>query len=204
MSITITAEGVDAAMARMRETLEAVGEQKARTALVRAINRTLDAVRAEAARIARTTYTARQKKLFDNIFINRAGRGKLEGVLEIHGSPGMSLIHFEAMPNRPQRPAARPADGVSTRILRSGSRKVARSHKSGRSKSFIIRKPQGGYGVFVRHGQELEMLYGPSPVQALQRADSQKRLIERAEDVFSRRLRHELDVLLSGLVRGEP
>lgn len=202
MSITITAEGVDAAMARMRETLEAVGEQKARTALVRAINRTLDTVRAEAARIARTTYTARQKKLFDNIFINRAGRGKLEGVLEIHGSPGMSLIHFEAMPNRPQRPGSRPADGVRVRIRKDGSRKVARSHKPGGSKSFIIRKPQGGYGVFVRHGQELEMLYGPSPVQALQRADSQERLVERAEDVFSRRLRHELDVLLSGIVRG--
>lgn len=202
MSITITAEGMDAAMARMRETLEAVGEQKARAALARAINRTLTAVRAEAARIARTTYTARQKKLFDNIFINRAGRGKLEGVLEIHGSPGMSLIHFEATPNRPQRPAARPADGVSARILRSGSRKVARSHKSGGSKSFVIRKPQGGYGVFVRHGQKLEMLFGPSPVQALQRADSQERMIERADEVFSRRLRHELDVLLSGIVRG--
>ncbi|WP_300807631.1 hypothetical protein [uncultured Desulfovibrio sp.] len=202
MSITITAEGMDAAMEHMRETLEAVGEQKARAALARALNRTLTAVRTEATRIARTTYTARRKKLFDNIFISRAGRGKLEGVLEIHGSPGVSLIHFEATPNRPQRPAARPADGVSARILRSGSRKVARSHKSGGSKSFVIRKPQGGYGVFVRHGQKLEMLFGPSPVQALQRADSQERLIERADEVFPRRLRHELDVLLSGLVRG--
>ena len=202
MSIAITAEGMDAAMEHMRETLEAVGEQKARAALARALNRTLTAVRTEATRIARTTYTARRKKLFDNIFISRAGRGKLEGVLEIHGSPGVSLIHFEATPNRPQRPAARPADGVSARILRSGSRKVARSPKSGRSKSFIIRKPQGGYGVFVRHGQELEMLFGPSPVQALQREDNQERMIERADEVFSRRLRHELDVLLSGLVRG--
>lgn len=202
MSITITAEGVDAAVRRMRDTLEAVGEQKARAALARAMNRTLDAVRAEAVRIARTTYTARQKKLFENISIRRAGRGNLEAILAIRGRPGMSLIHFEATPNRPQRPAARPADGVSARILRSGSRKVARSHKSGRSKSFVIRKPEGGYGIFVRHGQELEMLFGPSPVQALQRADSQERLIERADEIFPRRLRHELDALLSGLVRG--
>lgn len=202
MSITITAEGVDAAMARMRETLEAVGEQKARAALVRAINRTLTAVRAEAARIARTTYTARQKKLFDNIFINRAGRSNLEATLEVRGRPGMSLIHFEATPNRPQRPGSRPADGVRVRIRKDGSRHAARSHVPGGSKSFVIRKPQGGYGVFVRHGQELEMLYGPTPVQALQRADTQERLLERAETVFSGRLRHELDVLLSGLVRG--
>ena len=78
MSITITAEGVDAAMARMREALEAVGEQKARAALARAINRTLTAVRAEAVRSARTTYTARQKKLFERVSLRRAGRSNLE------------------------------------------------------------------------------------------------------------------------------
>lgn len=202
MSISITAEGVDAAMARMRSALRGVGEQKARAALARAINRTLNAVRTEAVRSARTTYTARQKKLFERVSLRRAGRSNLEAILEFRGRLGMSLIHFEATPNRPQRPAARPADGVSARILRSGSRKVARSPKSGRSKSFIIRKPQGGYGVFVRHGQELEMLFGPSSVQALQREDNQERMIERADEVFPRRLRHELDVLLSGIVRG--
>ena len=202
MSITITAEGMDAAVRRMQRTLTALSGQEAQTVLVRALNRSLQSARAEALRIGRTAYTARPDDIFEQVRARRAGRSNLEATLEISSRPGMSLIHFEATPNRPQRPAARPADGVSTRILRSGSRKVARSHKSGRSKSFIIRKPQGGYGVFVRHGQELEMLYGPSPVQALQRADSQERLVERAEDIFSRRLRHELYVLLSGLVRG--
>lgn len=202
MSITITAEGMDSAVRRMQAVLDAVGEKNAGTALARALNRGLQSARAEALRIGRTAYTARPDDIFEQVRARRAGRSHLEATLEVRGRPGMSLIHFEATPNRPQRPGSRPADGVRVRIRKDGSRKVARSHKPGGSKSFIIRKPQGGYGVFVRHGQELEMLYGPSPVQALQRADSQERLVERAEDVFSRRLRHELDVLLSGIVRG--
>ena len=52
------------------------------------------------------------------------------------------------------------------------------------------------------HDRGKDVLFGPSPVQALQRADSQERLVERADEIFPRRLRHELDVLLSGLVRG--
>ena len=77
---------------------------------------------------------------------------------------------------------------------------MARSNMPGRSKSFIIRKPQGGYGVFVRYGQQLEMLYGPSPVQALQTADAQELVVARAEEVFPERLQHEVDVILSGIV----
>ena len=202
MSITITAEGMDAAVRRMQRTLTALSGQEALTVLARALNRGLQSARAEALRIGRTAYTARPDDIFEQVRARRAGRSNLEATLEVRGRPGMSLIHFEATPNRPQRPGSRPADGVRVRIRKDGSRHAARAHGPGGSKSFVIRKPQGGYGVFVRHGQELEMLYGPTPVQALQRADTQERILERAETVFSGRLRHELDVLLSGLVRG--
>ncbi len=200
MSIVITSEGMDVALGRMQDVLEALGGDKAHVAIARALNRSIESARAVANRIGRNAYTARPDSLFEQIAMQRAGRSSLEGVLNISGRPGMSLINFLPDPDVPQPPAARPAAGVSVQIKKKGPRHVASSNVSGGSKSFIIRKPQGGYGVFVRHGQQLEMLYGPTPVQALQKTDAQEQVVARAEEVFPERLQHEVDVILSGIV----
>ena len=150
--------------------------------------------------VCQTSSTIYYACLRANLEIRRANRSNLEGALNITGRPGMSLIHFLPDPDVPQPPAARPAAGVSVQIKKKGARHPATSNVAGGSKSFIIRKPQGGYGVFVRHGQQLEMLYGPSPVQALQTADAQEQVVARAEEVFPERLQHEVDVILSGMV----
>lgn len=201
MSIALHIDGVDEALERHRAALDALGPKNASKAIARALNRAVSAARTEAGRIARRAYTARADKLFDAIFIRSARPGRLESRLEISGRPGVSLIHFQATPDRPLPPSRRPADGISVRIRRDGSRQLARSRRGG-SKSFVIRKPQGGYGIFVRHGRRLEMLLGPSPVQALQRREDQERIMARAEEVFSPRLRHEIDHLLAGLGGG--
>ena len=193
MSIVITSEGMDVALGRMQDVLEALGGKGAGIAIARALNRSIQAAGTRATRIAKTAYTAQYDEL-------RANRSNLEGALNITGRPGMSLIHFLPDPDVPQPPAARPAAGVSVQIKKKGARHPATSNVAGGSKSFIIRKPQGGYGVFVRHGQQLEMLYGPSPVQALQTADAQEQVVARAEEVFPERLQHEVDVILSGIV----
>lgn len=200
MSIVITSEGMDVALGRMQDALEALGGDKAHVAIARALNRSIESARAVANRIGRNAYTARPDSLFERIAMQRANRSNLEGALNITGRPGMSLIHFLPDPDVPQPPAARPAAGVSVQIKKKGARHPATSNVAGGSKSFIIRKPQGGYGVFVRHGQQLEMLYGPSPVQALQTADAQEQVVARAEEVFPERLQHEVDVILSGIV----
>ncbi len=200
MSIVITSEGMDVALGRMQDVLEALGGKGAGIAIARALNRSLQAARTRATRIAKTAYTAQYGDLLADIVVRRANRKSLEGTLEITGRPGMSLIHFLPDPDVPQPPAARPPEGITVQIKKKGARHVARSNMPGRSKSFIIRKPQGGYGVFVRHGQQLEMLYGPSPVQALQTADAQEQVVARAEEVFPERLQHEVDVILSGIV----
>lgn len=200
MSVVITSEGMDAALGRMRDVLDALGRKGAGIAIARALNRSLLAARTRAGHIARAAYTAQYTDLLANMVVRRANRSRLEGSLEITGRPGMSLIHFLPDPDAPQPPAARPPEGVSVQIKKKGGRHVARSNVPGGSKSFIIRKPQGGYGVFVRHGQQLEMLYGPTPVQALQKAEAQEQVVARAEEVFPERLRHEVDVLLSGIV----
>ena len=59
MSITITAEGMDAAVRRMQRTLTALSGQETLTVLARALNRGLQSARAEALRIGRTTFSSR-------------------------------------------------------------------------------------------------------------------------------------------------
>lgn len=199
MSIDIRAEGVDRAIQTMEEVLSALGGKNAQKAIAGALNQSLSSGRREAAREARKAYTARIKKLFDNINIRRARNGSLEGELQFTGGKGVSLIHFKAQPNFPQPPGSRPPAGVTAQIRRDESRKI-RFSKRGGSKSFIMKKKQGGFGVFVRHGKtkgDLEMLLGPSPVQALQRRDIQEKIENVIEETFGDRLPLEIDRLLA-------
>lgn len=202
-AITITVPNMDEAVKNCRAALDALGKNSG-VALARAVNRSLEAVRAEATKIVRSAYTARREKLFDNIFVRRAGSQRPAGELELTGSKGISLIHFQA---RPALPDKRPKKGVSTKVRRDGPRRVR--DVPGYTKPFILRKRQGGYGVFVREvgggfrdWGGLQMLWGASPIQALQRREDQERLADRAAEVFPRRLEHEIDALLAGVSRG--
>lgn len=202
-AITITVPNMDEAVKNCRAALDALGKNSG-VALARATNRSLEAVRAEATKIARSAYTARQEKLFDNIFVRRANSRKPAGELVISGSKGISLFHFLPEPDLPGR---RPKEGVSAQVLRGGRREVR--DVPGHTKPFIMKKRQGGYGIFVRKigggfrdWGGLQMLWGASPIQALQRREDQERLADRAAEVFPRRLEHEIDALLAGVTRG--
>ncbi len=204
MSIEINAEGVDRAIAQMRGALDALGGKRGERAIANALNQSLAQGRKEAARQARRAYTAPIKKLFDNINIQRARASKLEGQLELSGKPGVSLIHFKAQPNTP---ATHPKSGVTVQVKRKESRSPAVS-KHGGSKSFIGKKKQGGYGVFVRHlafdkdgnrKDKFEMLLGPSPIQALQRRDAQAHVAEKVREAFMPRLNEQIDRALPAL-----
>lgn len=199
MSIDIRVEGVDRAIQDMEEVLSVIGGKNAGKAIANTLNQSLAQGRKQAAREARKAYTAPIKKLFDNISIQRARGNSLEGELKLMGSKGVSLIHFKAQPNVPQPPSARPAAGVTAQIRRDESRK-ARFSKRGGSKSFIMKKKQGGFGVFVRHGKaknDLEMLLGPSPIQALQRRDIQENIEKVIGETFGNRLPLAIDRLLA-------
>ena len=194
----------DAVLSRMKETLSAMAERAQRKAIARAVNRTLNAVKAEAARIARQRYTARPKKLFDDIVVKKATPDTPAGAISIQGRIGVSLIHFKAQPNTP---GVRPRGGVSAQVRKAGPRRVKR--EAGFDRPFVMKKKQGGYGVFVRrHGGKwkdfskgnMHMLFGASPVQALGKA-AEERIQERAGEVFTRRLEHEIEALLSGVAK---
>lgn len=213
--IEINAEGMDRALKEMQGALDAIGGKKANKIIANAINQSLSAGRKEAARQARRAYTAPIKKLFDNIKVQRARGSNLAGLIDLYGSKGVSLIHFRAQPNEP---GAHPGEGVTAQLKRKGLRKPRVSDKGG-SKSFVMKKVQGNYGVFVRHGlkekiygpgkrkarivkkrvYDLEMLFGPSPIQYLQRRDAQEQVAKKVEEAFSPRLQSEIDKALAAL-----
>lgn len=176
-------------------------------AIARAVNRTLDSVRAEAVRIGRETYTAKAESLRKRAVIRRATRTSPVGVLELRGRRGSSLIHFRtqpgSVPNWKGVPVKqrRPKEGVSNLIKRGGRRRV---YAKGDNKPFLARV-SGHVGVFVRQPgtNKLGMLYGPSPIQALGGQASRERLQARARETFAKRLRHEVNAILAGNIRGK-
>lgn len=176
-------------------------------AVARAVNRTLESVRAEAVRIGRETYTARAESLRKRATLRRATGTTPRGVLELRGRRGMSLIHFRSrpgnVPNWKGVPVARrrPKEGASNLIKRGGRRNV---YAKGGNKPFLA-KVSGHVGVFVRRPGEdgLEMLYGPSPIQALGGRDSRRRLQAKARETFEKRLRHEVAAILAGHAGGK-
>lgn len=176
-------------------------------AIARAVNRTLDAVRAEAVRIGREKYTARAESLRKRAVIRRATRTSPVGVLELRGRKGMSLLHFRSqpgtIPNWKGVPVKQrqPRGGVSNLVKKGGRRKI---YAKGNNKPFLARLSDQ-VGVFVRQPgtNKLEMLYGPSPIQALGGQAGRERLQARARETFEKRLRHEVGAILLGHARGK-
>lgn len=176
-------------------------EKGAEVTATRAIRKTLSSLRTEATRLARRAYTARPQKLFAEISMTHgkdsAGRW---GKLSIRDRRGISLVHFLPSPNGLGK---RPQSGVSSKVRHSGRRYV---HGLGENhgKPFIMRKNQGGFGLFVRRKggdrTDLTMLYGPSPIQSLQRRESREGLTEKGMELFVRYMTHEVEVLAAGIV----
>lgn len=183
----------------------------------RAINRTLSAMRAEAIRIARRAYVYVPGRVFDKIYLRTARKGTVQGSLYIAGQRGISLYHFRP---QPKYPGKRPPSGVSVQVRKGGARRV--HEMPGYSKPFIMKKKRGnkefgGYGVFVRKkgvnnyhkkdkpGSEgivwkgVQMLFGASPIQSLLRKESQQQIMDKAAEVFPRRLQHEVNFQIGKL-----
>lgn len=117
-------------------------------AIARAVNRTLDAVRAEAVRIGREKYTARAESLRKRAVIRRATRTSPVGVLELRGRKGMSLLHFRSQPGTIPNWKGVP---VKQRQPRGGVSNLVK--KGGRSKDIRQREQQTVSGKAERSGR---------------------------------------------------
>lgn len=188
---------VDRAIASLASLLD---EKQVKKAIRHARQRSLKAGKTLGAKLAREEYTARAaaiKKRFITTILNNGERA----AVRFSGFPGLNLVHFLARPDKPDAP--RPKKGVTVKVKRDGSRYVPSGKKPGGSKPFIapIYKNRDEPGIFVRYGKDRNLLYGPSPIQALLSEDRQEKIRKRIEEIFEKRLIHELDVRLQGIVQ---
>lgn len=180
----------------------ALDEKQIKKAIRSARSRSIKAGKELGAKLAREEYTARKSAIKNRFVATILGDGERAGV-RFSGFPGLNLIHFLARPNTDTAP--RPKRGVSVKVKRSGTRHVPSGKQDNSSKPFVakIKKKGSEMGIFVRYGKgkKRHMLYGPSPIQALQSYERQEKIRERIDEVFASRLTHELDVRLKGIVR---
>lgn len=196
IDISICCDGLDAEMARAERLLRDLGGLKEQKAFRVALRKAISAARQEAARVARTFYTARKSKIFDSVEVKYA-----EGRLTLRAAPGMSLIHFKPTPDQL---GVRPAGGVTSQVKRKGARYAHRDRRFSHDAPFIMPKKQGGLGIFVREkGRKFKdwkgvhMLFGPSPIQSLMRRDNQALVAEKATETFRDKIQQEIDKLLA-------
>lgn len=105
-------------------------------AIVRALNRTADNVRAEAVRRIRETYTLKAGTVRGQMSISRAWSGKLEAAVSANGRP-IPLYEFSAR---------------WTPRMAGASFAVKRGQRKSLPNTFIATMPSGHKGVFERRG----------------------------------------------------
>lgn len=201
ISISASAE-----LDRLRGELWALPDEVEK-ATARALNRTLQSIRAEGIRISREAYTAKGADIRANTSIIRASRNRLYGYVVFQGRHGMPMGSFEATPKKTNFKgvpvtARVPRDGIAVKIKRGGQSKV-RTGPGGeksfwgwqdkRPTLFYRRKdvPQGSPNA-------LRPLFGPSPIQVLLNKEAGERLQNRADEQFRKRLEHEVSAMLKG------
>lgn len=213
--ISISTPGLDQAVKRAMNALTGMEQVHKSHALRRALEKAVGVAKQDARYVAQKTYTATPKKLFENMGIGyHSNDDGQEGVLEFTGSWGLHLYHFEPLPAIPGR---RPRGGVTTKVHQGGKRYARR--ESGFDAPFIMRRKQGDYGLFMHVSgtgwgskknkgvldqwkNSVEMLWGPSPIQALMPEETQQRIIDHAAGVFTKNLRREVEALLASLTKG--
>ena len=162
-----------------------------------AINRTINEVGTFASKLARAEYTAKGNKPVQKK--KKRARGG-HGSIKFSGIPGHSLYHFKPSRLVPAR-LGREDEGVSTQIRRGGVRRVQRV--PGYSKPFVMRKRQGGYGLFVRreggHKKDVMFLLGPSTIQAIIKHDNAETIQDVGSERFLHHVQDELNKILSGM-----
>ena len=212
---SISTPGLDQAVKRAMNALIGMEQVHKSHVLRRALEKSVNVAKQDARNVAQKTYTATPKKLFENMDIGyHSDDDGQEGVLEFIGSWGLHLYHFEPLPAIPGR---RPRGGVTTKVHQGGKRYARR--ESGFDAPFVMRRKQGDYGLFMHVSgtgwgskknkgvldqwkNSVEMLWGPSPIQALMPEETQQRIIDHASGVFTKNLRREVEALLASLARG--
>jgi len=163
----------------------------AKTASMRAINKTLTGIITDATKEVRNVYNIKASRVRKNFQTVRATKERLIGKFASKGDP-ISLMQFGAKRN---------ASGVSVKILKSAGRKTIKS-------AFIATGRHGNVLVFHRVWRTQTQMVGRMPIwamtgprieDALAKPAVQARLQSKADDRLRTNCEHEADYMLSQL-----
>jgi hypothetical protein len=184
------------------------------TAVARAINKTLQGARTDAVNMIRRDFRMKASDIRKLIKIERAYPTRsafwgdnLWGRLYGSGPPGLPLIRFRIgstrVPStrRLKSGAYRPVGGISVRVRKDRGRQVVKG-------AFAAIMPSGHVGVFRRvpgsqmyksgagTGEQIEELFGPSPVKLLTEDRYDDEIGDRIDERMEKNLKHEAENVL--------
>ena len=155
--------------------------------VVRALNRSITAMRDESAQAIRAEYAAPARDVKATMVITRATRQKMVAVLRAHGKMSIPLIRWGAR---------RTKKGVTVLLRKGGGRKRVVSLEGQQLPGVFIAKGEV-YARMTKARLPIRRLYGPSFLAVLNRPEVQAARQERAEKVFAARVLAEANYLLS-------
>lgn len=177
-------------MARVQQMLHHAPEA-AKTATMRAINKTLTGVITDATKEVRNVYNIKASRVKRNFQTVRATKERLSGKFVSKGDP-ITLMQFSAKQN---------ARGVSVKIMKSGARKTIKHAFIAEGKNnntLVFHRLQDASGNMVRR-MPIWAMTGPRIEDALAKPAVQSRLATKMDDRLKTNCEHEADYMLSQL-----
>lgn len=161
--------------------------QVAKKALNLAIGRALEAGKTTAIRETTARFTLKSSRIRKTLKVTRPGRNKPEGELKA-SSTRVTLSSYRISPRRETTGAKRTP--LRAEVRRTGLKPLGRA---------FLHSINGNLLPFRRVGKErmpLEVLYGPSPTEAMSDSEITEKVTETLNETTSKRFIHELDRLL--------
>jgi hypothetical protein len=163
--------------------------EKAKKAMVRAINRAVEGARTDAVKKVCEAYVIKPSDVRKTIVIARANSRKMEARIISTGRP-IPLMKFKVNPKKP---------GDRKKIVIAG---VKMGTAAQMPHSFIAQMKSGHIGVFSRATGAprlpIEQKYGPSVPQMMGNKDVIDFIEKRARERLDKELRHQIAYLLGG------
>ena len=155
-------------------------------ATARSINRAVTAARTEASKKAREQYMVKAAAVKNSFKVSKAvvSSDNIHGFLRSTGRP-ILIKDFVAVNGK---------HGVKAKVLRGSNLKFI-------AKSFIATTRHGFTLPIQRKSTKaypLKALYGPAVPQMLKKQDNAEAIINRAKEVFTERMDHEILAILDG------
>ena len=155
-------------------------------AVSRAINRSLTHSRSQASKLIRQDYTVKATTVRQTFKLKRASKTDLEGAF-ISKGPTLAAHNFKFSPGQDTTGAKRKAVKLTIR----------------KDKRFEVKKGFVHQGkIFQRRGKErlpIKVLTGPAVPQMIRSDKVIKELSTQTQEMFEKRISHEIGVVLQGL-----